>query len=884
MFSPSAHGAQPGKRGAADARQILHALELMIGPDPGAVHGFVALKLKGQYSEAQDGGYFDRAHLDALTKQAAYYSSKAESVCITLNPVKPALLAKRANRVARLGKGESTGKEAILRRRLLFIDIDADRAGGVAGISATEEERSGAYKILVALAEYFSKLGWPAPLLVVDSGNGYWLLFLVDEPNDADTDALFTRALEALENKFGATAGANGEIDPSVATANRLIKIPGTLAAKGDEVDGRIHRIATIIEEHPDAAPVTREQIAALAAEAPAQSSTAQAHGTARNGARPRTPRAPTVEEVRAALQHVNSDDRDTWFKTGASLKSAFGEDGRTLWETWSQTSAKYDSQDQDKTWRSLAADDGVTIATLFKFARDGGWNGGYTRGNGKATHVNLTEDAPPIDDGEPPAVGDFNEIALSHAFVEEYGRRNFRYVEKSSTWLKYDEAEARWAEDRKLHRFTLMKRIVISEAHAAPDKSKNALQSAKTVAAALTLAKSHPAVIAVEEQFDADNWLLNMPGAVLELRTGSIRPGRRADYFTKVTPVAAREMPTPIFDRFMREIMGSLVPLDICVCAACLQADAKGEQRTPAAHDEEVTRLVTYLERLYAYCLTGDVTEHLLIFEVGDGGNGKGLLNDVMSRHVMGTYPKGYACEIPMEALIESKGERHPTELMDLWHSRLALARESEEGTVWNEGRVKRLSGEDRVKARRMRQDYVEFNPTHKQIVFGQAKPKLRGSDQAAWKRRLHMINFPQKWDREVDPSKNVLVEDRDLLNKLAQEAPGILYKLSRALLDYLREGFDVPETVRASSAQYLEAQNTVLHWIAEEADTTNPHEVSTVKELWRSFTKWAETQHERIGDRNSFIDSLERAGFTIYRTMKARGLVRSIKLRALD
>ena len=72
----------------ADPATIRRALELMI--DAEAVHGFVALKLKAQRGEAQDGGYYDRAHLAALVKQAVYYSGKAESVCITLNPVKPA--------------------------------------------------------------------------------------------------------------------------------------------------------------------------------------------------------------------------------------------------------------------------------------------------------------------------------------------------------------------------------------------------------------------------------------------------------------------------------------------------------------------------------------------------------------------------------------------------------------------------------------------------------------------------------------------------------------------------------------------------------------------------------------------------------------------------
>jgi putative DNA primase/helicase len=125
----------------------------------------------------------------------------------------------------------------------------------------------------------------------------------------------------------------------------------------------------------------------------------------------------------------------------------------------------------------------------------------------------------------------------------------------------------------------------------------------------------------------------------------------------------------------------------------------------------------------------------------------------------------------------------------MDLWHTRLAIARESDEDTRWNEGRVKRLSGGDRIKARRMRQDYVEFDATHKLIVFGNANPTMSGADQAAWRRRLQLIPFPQLWDDKADETKRVRERDTRLPEKLRQEAAGVLCKLIRACTDWYRE-----------------------------------------------------------------------------------------------
>jgi putative DNA primase/helicase len=330
---------------------------------------------------------------------------------------------------------------------------------------------------------------------------------------------------------------------------------------------------------------------------------------------------------------------------------------------------------------------------------------------------------------------------------------------------------------------------------------------------------------------------------------------------------------------------MGEKIPVRECECAGCVESCAKNcsEDEAQIAHVKEVDALVEYLLRLYGYCLTADTRTPLLVLQIGEGGNGKGVLNDLMSKHILGVYPDGYSCEIPMEALTVSKGgDRHPTELMDLRGSRLALARESDGDTRWNEGRVKRLSGNDRIKARRMRQDFEEFDPTHKSIIFGNAKPGLRGAGQAAWKRRLHMVPFPQKWEQKEDRQNNILKADNDLIDKLAQEAPGILQKLIDALGRYLKGGRDlaVPPTVEQASAEYLLEQNAVARWAAEKADLTNPNGTSTANECWTSWAMWAERHHEYIGKRMEFLDALVRLGVKISRTKKQRGVCLGIKL----
>jgi putative DNA primase/helicase len=218
----------------------------------------------------------------------------------------------------------------------------------------------------------------------------------------------------------------------------------------------------------------------------------------------------------------------------------------------------------------------------------------------------------------------------------------------------------------------------------------------------------------------------------------------------------------------------------------------------------------------------------------------------------------------------------------MDLWKSRLALARESDEGTRWNEGRVKSLTGGDRVKARRMRQDFVEFSPTHKLVVFGNAKPTLRGADQSAWKRRLHMIMFPQKFDDTPDHSRNILKADKELRDKLRAEAPGILQLLIDGCLEHrVLGGFKPPQTIREASGRFLAEQNVIAEWMVDRCDASNHSDTTTVNDLWEDCSRWAETRKEYIGKRKEFNDRLERAGVLITRTGGQRGICRGIKLK---
>jgi len=80
-------------------------------------------------------------------------------------------------------------------------------------------------------------------------------------------------------------------------------------------------------------------------------------------------------------------------------------------------------------------------------------------------------------------------------------------------------------------------------------------LASAKTRAAVVALAGEDRRLAATIEQWNADPWLLNTPGGVVNLRSGTIQAHRPADYMTKITAVAPAAIDCPKWKGFLEKV-----------------------------------------------------------------------------------------------------------------------------------------------------------------------------------------------------------------------------------------------------------------------------------------------------------------------------------------
>jgi hypothetical protein len=94
------------------------------------------------------------------------------------------------------------------------------------------------------------------------SGNGYYLLYRVNEPNDDETKQLFKSCLEAIAAQFTTD---EVDIDTKVYNASRLAKAYGSLAAKGEDTKERPHRFSKILSIPNPICVVLRSQLEKLA-------------------------------------------------------------------------------------------------------------------------------------------------------------------------------------------------------------------------------------------------------------------------------------------------------------------------------------------------------------------------------------------------------------------------------------------------------------------------------------------------------------------------------------------------------------------------------------------------------------------------------------------
>ncbi|MDN7023586.1 hypothetical protein FGU65_01510 [Methanoculleus sp. FWC-SCC1] len=232
--------------------EFLRAVELI------APEGVV--EIRALADSAVHSGYFeDRAEL-AGRVEVLDADPSVSGIYVTLNPVNPALLSRRANRIKmRLSRKDATTADAdIVQRRWLPIDIDPVRPSGV---SSTDAEHKRALDTAGLIAAWLAEAGFPAPI-IADSGNGAHLLYRISLPNTEAATDLVKGCLAVLDALFSTEQVT---VDTANFNAARIWKLYGTVSRKGDNTPERPHRRAQLLSVPEDVGIVPVEPLRHLA-------------------------------------------------------------------------------------------------------------------------------------------------------------------------------------------------------------------------------------------------------------------------------------------------------------------------------------------------------------------------------------------------------------------------------------------------------------------------------------------------------------------------------------------------------------------------------------------------------------------------------------------
>jgi putative DNA primase/helicase len=432
-----------------------------------------------------------------------------------------------------------------------------------------------------------------------------------------------------------------------------------------------------------------------------------------------------------------------------------------------------------------------------------------------------MDELMPPFGESEPTTyetAGGSTEADLANGrrLAATYGDK-LRYVVVWKKWLCWD--GSRWAVDETARATRYAKQLAdrLPKTVGKGDVPART-QTAAGIAAMLAMASTEPQIALAPTQLDADPYLVNVTNGTLDLRTLELRPHDPADLLTKMGGAAYHpDAEAPNFSAFLERIQPDLAMQD-------------------------------FLGRLFGHALLGKVVEHLLAVLYGVGANGKTTLAEAVG-NVFGDYAR------PVDpGLLIDRGDVHPTGVAALFGLRLAVTHETDEGRRLAEGTVKRLTGGDKITARRMREDFWDFDPSHSIVMHTNHRPLVRGTDEGIW-RRLRFVPFGV-----VIPEDE---RDGKLPERLALEADGILAWVVAGYRSWQDRGLAEPEPVTEATKAFRSESDMLGLFLSERCRLdVGPYAKVQSSVLFADWQSWCQRENVDAGSQTAFSRAMTDRG----------------------
>jgi len=339
--------------------------------------------------------------------------------------------------------------------------------------------------------------------------------------------------------------------------------------------------------------------------------------------------------------------------------------------------------------------------------------------------------------------------------------------------------------------------------------------------------------------EFDVNPWLINCKNGTLDLRTGTLKPFDRTDYFTQQIEINySPDAKCPTWEQFIEQVI-----------------------------PEPEMRL--YIQRATGYSLTGCTSEQCMFICYGGGSNGKSTFVEAIE-YIL----KSYHVKAAMTTFSVRENE-NTSDLARMRPARFVTVSENDENARLSEGLIKTATGDKEITARFLYQNPFTYTPLFKVWMCVNHRPVIRGQDDGIW-RRLKLIPFEVKI---TDDKK-----DKELGGKLRAEAEGILAWAVRGCLDWQKSGLDAPQQIKSATDGYREEMDTMGRWIDERCELDDEFEENAT-DLYTDFAEWAKKMGENPLNNTIFGRRMGDRGFQVGRKShdgrRMRKGIRLIRIR---
>jgi len=425
-----------------------------------------------------------------------------------------------------------------------------------------------------------------------------------------------------------------------------------------------------------------------------------------------------------------------------------------------------------------------------------------------------------------------------------ELFKHEARYVPELGTWLTW--SDGKWVRSKAkllllVHTLIEVRRAeakhpgglktrydeVVGKAEAQKWVTKS--QSRSCIGSMLKLAMDMDGICISQEALDHDHFLLGVKNGVLDLRTGTVRPGCPKDLITQF--VSADYDPTatcPGWEQFIDQV-----------------SDGRPD-------------LAEYLQEILGYALCGAIQEQQMFVFTGKGANGKSTLIDVIL-DLMGDYGK----TTPAHSFMKSESRAVRNDIARLPGARFVSTVEINSGKQLDEAFVKRVTGGDKIAARFIGKEFFEFVPQAKFFLAVNTLPEVSGADDGIY-RRIKIVPF------DLSLSDSDL--DKTLPERLKLEKTGILaWAVEGFQRWHKRRHFEIPECVKEATSDFRAVMDTIGSFLSDRC-TRDPNAHYPKGGLHAVYLEWAKAACVEPVKIKTFGILIRQQGFKEDRTGSAR------------